>query len=247
MLNLKTSIGNLKQIFSPVDEIADSCEVRFGENGLYIPAADRMSIAIADIHVDPDSFKKYDADGERVGLQLSKLTDVLSMAEDGDTTNIYLDDENLLHIEVENKESVLGLVSLDSVPKQPGIPDYEYGTTFSIEKSEFDDAVKTAGVFADKIVFEVDEENQTVQMKAEGDIDRTCVTLDKDDFDSQKLRNLENSFSQNYLNDIVSVIPSETIITIRMTESHTMELEYPVIDEGGKVVFTIAPWNEGTT
>lgn len=206
-----------------------------------------MNIAIADIHVDSSLFEEYQSDGERVGIQLTKLTDVLSMAKDGDSAHIFLDDENLLHIEVENKEFVLGLVSLDSVPQQPGIPEYEYNTEFSLEKSLFEDSVRTAGVFAEKIVFQVDEERETVQMKAEGDIDRTCVTLEKSDFEDCNLYNLKNSFSQGYLSDIVSVIPNETTTTIRMTASHTMELEYPIISDGGKVVYTLAPWNEGTT
>lgn len=247
MPNLRTSVGDLKEIFAPVDEIANSCEIRFTEEGLYIPAADRMNIAIADIFVKSDSFNEFESEGERVGLQLSKLTEVLGMAQEDDSSNLFLDDEHLLHFEVENKEFILGLVSLDSVPQQPGIPDYDYVTEFSLGASELEDSVKTTGVFSDKVVFEVEEDSQTVEMKASGDIDRTCVKLGRSDFEECDLTDLQNSFSQEYLSDIVSVIPSDTTVTISMTKNHTMELEYPIINGGGHVVFTLAPWNEGTT
>lgn len=243
MLDFRTSIGDLRQIFSPINKIAESCEIRFTEDGLYIPAADLTSIAIADIFVESSSFQVYESEGERIGLQLSKLTDILSMAQDEDFLKLHLDNDNLLHIEVENKEFVLGLVSLDSVPKQPSIPDYEYSTEFSLESAILEDSVKTTGVFADKIIFNIDETNEVIEMRAKGDIDRTCVTLGRSDLEDYRLRNLENSFSQGYLSDIMSVIPNDTIAIVRMTASHTMEIEYPIINGGGNVVFTLAPWN----
>lgn len=246
MLNLRTEVGVLHEIFSPVDALADSCEIQFSNQGLKIPAGDRMNIAIADIEVLPSAFESYEAENTRLGLQMQKLTKALGMADNADIAQLYLDEDDFLHIKVSNKEFVLGLVSLDSVPKQPGLPKVNYPAHFSIDKATLQDAIRTAGVFSDKVTIEVDGENQIVMFQAEGDIDRTTVSLTGSELNKKQLADAENSFSQDYLNNLITTIPDDTEVSIKMDQNRPLKLSHPIADGKGSIEFTIASWKEGT-
>jgi len=246
MLEITTEIDVLNRIFSPVDELAESCEIIFDPGKLKIPAADEMGIAITDIVVDSGSFQKYNSDGKRIGIRLEKLTKILNRSEGNTRVRLSLEENDLLKVSLNNKEHFIGLVSLDSVPKQPGMPPYEFSVRFSIEKGVLKDTVETAGVFGDKVIFDADEVNSIIWVNARGDIDRTKMTLDRDMVDIQEIDDVKNSFDQSYLSDLINTCPNEAQIEMRLADGHPLNFEYSIFGGDGYVETYLAPWKEGT-
>jgi hypothetical protein len=249
MTRFEIEVGALRKVFGPVNVLADSCEIIMRSGGLDIPAADRIGVAMASISVSSSSFSTYHSESRRIGLQIGKLLKVLDMSDDTSKISLLMeeDGDGLVKLRVDNKESQLGLISLDSVPKQPGLPEYEFSCEFEIGREYLIDAIETTGVFSDKLIFDIDEGANCVFLRGVSDIDRTSVELENSEISVNRLGSTKNSFDQNYLLDLIKMVPKNTDITIKLGDSVPLRFRYPIFQDGdGSVEVTLAPWKEGS-
>lgn len=246
MIRVETTAGILSEIFRPINAISDSCRIQFDQDGIVIPGAGPLNLAVVDIVVDKNAFKTYRTDGPVLGIKLGKIIDIINMASPSDKATLTLDDErNMLELELGHKEFVLGLVQLDSVPSQPDIPDTSYPVRFEIPQTVLSDTIDTASIFSDKITFEAMDESKHVVAKAEGDIDKTKVRLiHGNDIKSVKTAPIENSFGLGLLDDIVPVIPNKEDVEVKLAHDRPMILSYSSVDDFMDVSYTIAPWKQ---
>lgn len=242
MLSVTTDPDSLNKIFSPVDAIAESCVVQFTEDGVVIPGTDGANMAIVDVKVSEHAFYDFESDGHRLGIALEKLMNVISMFDDSDEIQISLDEESeLLRLEIENKQFVLGLLSHEAVPSQPNVPDVEYPIEFWTTQEILEGTVSAADLFAEKVTFQAEPGSDVVEVMARGDIDRTRIELPGRSTIGGEIK---CSFKLDLLSRIVSVIPSNTEPHVKLAHDRPMVIEYSILDEHGEVHFKLAPWQD---
>lgn len=247
-MHVTTTAEVLNQMFRPVYAISSSCVVVFDNEGVRIPGADPTYLSIVDIEVPSKVFDSYSGEGIKLGLDLNRLMEILEMTDGESHSRLSLDEDNqLLNLQVENKEFVLGLVNLDAVPKQTDIPEIRYPVNFEIPQTTLADTIRTASVFSEKVTFEVEDGEKSIIARAEGDIDWTRVNLSKDpDVSVSRTADVTCSFSIDSLKNIVSVIPESTDILIELAHDRPIILNYSMIESASTVEFTFAPWHDAS-
>lgn len=242
-MDITTTVGVLKQLLGPVDAIADSCKIRFNQEGVNIPATDPMKISMVDISVPKEAFNAYNGDGLVIGIHLDRITRLLSEIDSEETAHLEYDPSgNRLELNVNRKSFILGLVQLDAIDQPPTVPQIQYPAEFTCEYSVLEDAVNTAEIFDNKITFEFSTSEDCVFTHASGDIDKTTVKITRNELKKLETANIENSFSIDILSDIVSVIPSGSEVQVRIDDVKPAEIGYSIVDGEGDVKFQLAPW-----
>lgn len=244
MVNFVSDIKSLSQIFQPIDVLSESCEIRYFEDGIRIPSVNKSKTIYEMVNVKKSAFDTFEEGNNKIGLGLEKLINVIDLRDPSEIVHFYLDEEKrYLRLDVGNKHFILGLLSLDAVPKPPEMPEVIYPVEFEISEEAFIDTIKTADVFGDKITFKVEKGKSSVEAVAQGDIDR---------INEENIASLNSSpngavvceFGLRFLTDIVSVIPNDVDVEIKLAHDRPMFIKYPIIDGDGSVTFHVAPWAE---
>lgn len=84
-----------------LDVVVDEAILTFDDEGLRSRAVDPANVAMVDTELGPDAFESLDVDGVEIGVNLSRLEDLVAIAEDGDLVELELNQETQkLHIEI---------------------------------------------------------------------------------------------------------------------------------------------------
>lgn len=242
-MNITTTVGVLEQLLGPVDAIADSCKIKFNQEGINIPATDPMKISMVDISVPRHAFNAYNGDRLVIGIHLDRITKLLSEIESEETAHLKYDSsKNRLELNVNRKSFTLGLVQLDAIDQPPTVPQIRYPAEFTCEYSVLEDTVNTAEIFDNKITFDFSNSEGCVFVHASGDIDKTTVKITRDELMGLETANIENSFSIDILSDIVSVIQSGSEIQVQIDDVKPAKIGYSIVEGEGEVKFQLAPW-----
>ena len=90
----------LKDAIAPVTAVVEEAKISFTDDGINITAIDAANVATVDLSVEESAFEQYDGSGT-IGVNLDRLTGVLSLADQGDTVRCQLDENsNSLQIDI---------------------------------------------------------------------------------------------------------------------------------------------------
>ncbi|MDY6779490.1 MAG: DNA polymerase sliding clamp, partial [Halobacteria archaeon] len=180
MFHSEINAGLLQSAVDTVGVLVDECKVRLEEDGLHVKAVDPANVGMVELDIPEGSFETYEADGELVGLNLTRFDDIIGMANKGDTVELELNDEtHKLEIRIDGLHYTLSLIDPDSIHQEPDVPDLDLPGDVVVAGGELKRGVKAAGMVSDHMALGV--EGETFYMSAEGDTDDVRVDLEGDD------------------------------------------------------------------
>jgi len=147
-------------------------EVKFSisEKGLELKAVDPANVAMVSLRIRAEAFDFFKADQGEIGVDLVRLSDVLSMADKGENVQLELDEEShKLKIGVGSLSYTLSLIDPSAIRKEPRIPELDLPAHVTLPGAELRRAVKAAEKVSDHVVLGVSDEG--FYMEAKGDID----------------------------------------------------------------------------
>jgi len=215
--------GFLAQFSKLVDEIR--LETR--QSGLHAKAIDPASVAGVVQTLEQSGFDHYSSTGGMIGVDLERLEDVLSLADRTDVATLELDQETRkLDIDIEGMEYTLGLIDPESVREGKDIPDLELPVTVRLEATHLRRAVTAADMVSDHIRFraleepDADDDTGGLVIEAEGDTDDMSLELTQGDelLELDMDGEADSLFSLDYLEDLVTVIPTGEVTLSLGTE-----------------------------
>ncbi len=242
MFEAIVSASVLRDALDSVGVLVDECKIRLNENELAVRAVDPANVGMVDLTLEAAAFESYEADGGVIGVNLSRLSDIASMADAGDLVHLELDEETRkLHISIDGLSYTLALIDPDSIRQEPDIPDLDLPATIVLEGAQLDRGITAADMVSDHIRLRVDEDEETFLIEAEGDTDDVDLELGREDLIDLTVGPADALFSLDYLKDMNKAIPGDAEVTVELGEEFPVKLHFDFAEALGHVSFVLAP------
>jgi proliferating cell nuclear antigen len=242
MFKAIVSADTLRTALDSVSVLVDECKIRLTEDGLAIKAVDPASVGMVDLELSADAFESYEADGGVIGVNLSRLEDIVGMAESGQLVHLDLDEETRkLQISIDGLEYTAALIDPDSIREEPEIPDLDLPARIVVEGRDINRAVTAADMVSDHVALGVDTEAEHFYVDAEGDTDDVHLELDREDLIDLTVGDAHSLFSLDYLKDMNRAIPRDGEVTVELGEEFPVKMHFEIAEGQGMVTYMLAP------
>jgi len=257
MFEAKLEKGNdFKRIVSALKELIEQASWDLTDEGVQLQSMDSSHVALVQLHMKESGFKSYRCDNSMaMGLNMEHLNKIfgafssgsveISSEDDSDSVKFVFEDEK-----GSRKQSYeLRLMDLDV--EQLGIPDQEYGASFTMPSGEFTKIIKDMLVIGETVNINVTKGQ--VIFKTDGEIGKAEVHLqrgesiddDAEDEEDGKLHlevddPIDLSFATQYLKKFTAAGSLAKTVTVSLSKDVPMVICYE-IEEVGHLKYFLAP------
>lgn len=232
----------LRTALDSASVLVDECKIRLEEDGLAIKAVDPASVGMVDLELSAAAFESYEADGGVIGVNLTRLQDIVGMAESGQLVHLELDEETRkLQISIDGLVYTAALIDPDSIREEPEIPDLDLPATIVVEGRDINRAVTAADMVSDHVALGVDTEEEVFYVDAAGDTDDVHLALSREDLIDLTVGDAHSLFSLDYLKDMNRAIPRDGEVTVELGEEFPVKMHFDIAEGQGAVTFMLAP------
>ncbi|WP_436348929.1 DNA polymerase sliding clamp [Natronorubrum sp. FCH18a] len=231
----KATAGDLLAFFEQYTPILDEMKLHLESDGLEGRGVDPANVGMVDERLDAAAFDHYSSTGGLIGLDLSRITDILSLGESRDPVSLELDQETRkLEIVIDGLEYTLALIDPDSIRQEPDIPDLELPASVTLEGKDIHRAVKAADMVSDHMRFETrqnDAGEDAFVVSAEGDTDDVVLDLTREDVIDLEMGDGDALFSLDYLKDLSKEIPANAEVTLDLGNEMPVFIQFEHIED----------------
>lgn len=232
----------LTSTLEPLRVLLDECKVHLEPDGLKIKAIEPATVAMVEVSLSAEAFESYNADGGVIGVDISRLEDIVSMADSDELVKLALDEETRkLHIHIDGLEYTLALIDPNSVRQEPDIPDFDLPASVTLEGRDINRAVKAASMVSTHIALGVNSEEEYFYVDAEGDTDDVHLELDREELIGLEAGPAHSLFSLDYLDSMNKAIPSDAEVTLTLGEEFPTKINYDYAEGNGHISYNLAP------
>jgi proliferating cell nuclear antigen len=242
MFTAIASADVLKSTLDCVSVLVEECKIRIDEDGLTVRAVDPANVGMVDLSLSAEAFESFEADEGTIGVNLSRLSDIVGMADSDQLVELDLDEETRkLHIQIDGLEYTLALIDPGSIRQEPDIPDLDLPAEIVVEGRDIHRAVTAADMVSDHIALGVDADDEHFYIDAEGDTDDVHFQLDRADLIDLTAGDAHSLFSLDYLKDMNKAIPKDAEVTIDLGEEYPVKFHFDIAEGMGSVTYMLAP------
>ena len=242
MFKAIVSADTLGAALDSVGALVDECKIHLDEDELAIRAVDPANVGMVDLSLSATAFESYEATEGVIGVNLTRLDDIVGMADAGQLVQLELDEETRkLQVQIDGLEYTIALIDPDAIRKEPEIPNLDLPATIVLEGRDLDRAVKAADMVSDHIELGVDEAEEFFYVDAQGDTDDVHLALDREDLIDLVVGPARSLFSLDYLKDMNRAIPKDSEITVELGEEFPVKLHFEIAEGDGQVTYMLAP------
>jgi len=167
------SAETILKVFTALDELCDSANIIFGEDGISISSMDSSHVCLVAVKFSREYFHEYTISSTTVvGIKVSNLVRVLKCVE-GSVLFECSDDE--FFVMTENDKYNLKTVDLES--DEMDIPDMDVEVEITADSSVLQKYIKNIASFGDTIEFKT--VGNEIVMKTSGDIGSVELRVDQ--------------------------------------------------------------------
>ena len=243
VFNAIVPVEVLQSALEPVHTLVDECKIQLNGDGISVRAVDPANVGCVDVSLDASAFESYNADGGVIGVNLERLTDMLSMGDSGELVQLELNEETRkLDIQIGGLSYTLALIDPDSIRQEPDIPELDLPAKVVIKGEQLDRGITACDLVSDHITLRADEAGEAFYMEAQGDTDDVDLKLGNDDLLSGQVNgDAQSLFSLDYLKDMSRSIGSETAVSVRIGDEFPTKLDYSLQNGHIQVQNMLAP------
>jgi proliferating cell nuclear antigen len=212
----------LSDAIEAVSSLVDEVKISVSETGLELKAADAANVAMVTLRMGSEAFENFKGTPSEIGVDLTRLSDILSMAAKGENVQLELDEENhKLKIDVGSLSYMMSLIDPTAMRKEPEVPKLDLPAHVTLPGIEIRRAVKAAEKVSDHVIFGVSDEG--FFMEAKGDIDSLQLKIPSIELLSMKPGEARSFFSLDYLKNMSKAIGKSNDVTLELG------IDYPLI------------------
>jgi proliferating cell nuclear antigen len=229
----------LRDAIEAVSSLVDEVKFSLSEKGLELRAVDPANVAMVSLVVRPEAFDYLKVTPGEIGVDLVRLSDVLSMADKGENVQLELDEENhKLKIGVGSLSYTLSLIDPTAIKKEPRIPELDLPAHVTLPGGELRRAVKAAEKVSDHVILGVSDES--FYMEAKGDIDSLKLKIPSTELLGMKPGEARSLFSLDYLEDMSKAIGKATEVTLEMGIDYPLRVNFK-LGQSIDISYLLAP------
>ena len=242
-VSVTVAVDRLTRLLDVVSAVVEECRLHFEPDGLRVVAADPAHVALTTVELDADGCVSYAGDGTTVGVDATRLAELLSVADDGQVT-LALDPETLsLDVRLPGLSYTVAVIDPERVQEPPAREElsFPYDAGCSLPAAELDRLVRAVDLIGDYVRLGVDPDEPAFTVDADGDTDEVRLRYGPDDLPSLSPGVADSLFSLNYLADVSRVVPSDATVDLRLGEECPVRFEYDFADGHGSAETLVSP------
>ena len=168
-----TSAETILKVFSALDELCDSANIIFGEDGISISSMDSSHVCLVAVKFAKEYFEEYTINSTiTVGIKVSNLVRVLKCVEG---SVLFECSEDEFFVMTENDKYNLKTVDLDS--DEMDIPEMDVEVEITADSSVLQKYIRNIASFGDTVEFKT--VGDEIIMKTSGDIGTVELRVDQ--------------------------------------------------------------------
>ena len=241
MLEAKIEKKVLKEALETIVSVTDEARLQITEDGFNLKAVDAASVAVCDFSLQKDAFVQYTIDEPKtVGMDFAKLLDMISVGSK-EEVELKMDGMDKLKIKNGSLSYALSLPNVDTLRKEPNIPELEFPTKVEVGTEDLKRAIRAARDLGDAIVFGVEE--NMFYIEAKNEMDKMRMQLTKEQLVSLVVgeQPIKSKFSTDYLSDIAKGFGSIESVKLGISKDSPLSISFEIANDLGKVGYLIAP------
>mgnify|MGYP000179115034 CR=1 FL=1 len=234
----------LAESLAVLEALVDECRFELAAGGLRVRAVDPANVAAVSLDLPADAFERYDADGETVGVDVTRLAEVVDLADPGDSVRLVLDAERRrLHVLVGELAYTLGLIDPEAVrePLDPAEMEYDCPAELALEGRGISRVVDAADMVSTHLTLGVDHEAEAFYAEAAGDTDDVALSFPRAELAALSPADAESLFSLDYLREMAGPIPADGEVTVELGTEQPVTLDFAVADGVVTATFLLSP------
>lgn len=240
VINAETLRNAIESVSSLVDEV----KISISDHGMELKAVDPANVAMVSLSIKDAAFEYFKADVCEIGIDLVRLSDVLSMADKGENVQLELEEEShKLKIGVGSLSYTLSLIDPSAIRKEPRIPEMDLPTSATLEGAALRRAIKAAEKVSDHVILGIDD--TTFYMEAKGDIDSLKLKIPSTELLGMKPGEARSLFSLDYLVDMARSAGKAGEVKLEMGIDYPMKMRF-CVGKFADVIYLLAPRIENT-
>jgi proliferating cell nuclear antigen len=195
--------------------LVDEAKFNITEDGISLRAVDPAHVAMIDLSLKSSAFENYKASETELGIDITKMSDVLKLAKPADIISITHDEEkNKLILKILNITRSMALVDTTGMA-EPKVPNLSLPAKVVIKTQELIQGIKASESVSDHISLAATPEG--FELASEGDTDAVNLKLSKELLAELKCKeNVKSLFSLDYFSNMVKSAASAEAITMNL-------------------------------
>ncbi|RNI13790.1 DNA polymerase sliding clamp [Methanohalophilus sp. RSK] len=240
MLEATIDASLLKDSIESLSVLVDEARVHISPEGIGVKAVDPANVAMVSFELQADAFDEYQAEESEIGLDLTRVLDILGVAEKTDKVRMKLEeDSRKLSISIGGISYTLTLLDPSTIRAEPRIPQLELPAEIVVNGKGFSRTIKAAEKISDHMSMGV--EGETFFLEAEGDTDRMRQEMPRDELISITPGPARSLFSLDYLSDIAKPASKSNEVTLQIGNDFPIKINFEIAGGRGKVGYLLAP------
>ncbi len=230
----------LKEVLTVVSTLVDEAKFNIMEDGLSLRAVDPAHVAMIDLNLKSAGFENFKATETELGVDITKMLDVLKLAKPTDIISINHDEEkNKLILKIANITRSMSLVDTTGMA-EPKVPNLSLPVKVVVSTQELSQGIKASEAVSDHISLSASPEG--FELSSEGDTDAVNLKLSKDLLEHLECKeNVKSLFSLDYFANMVKSAQSSQSITMNLGTDFPVKIEFSIANENGSVNYLLAP------
>jgi proliferating cell nuclear antigen len=240
MFQAKIKASILKEVVDAVSIIIDEVKFHVSPEGMVLRAVDQSHVAMIDLSLRSKAFDEYKATEMDMGIDITKLSDVLKLAGPDDVVSMnYNEEARKLVFKVGNISRTAALLDTASMT-DPKVPNLNLPVKIVVKSMDLDKGIRGAQTISDHVTLIA--EATGFELSAEGDTDAVNLKLPKDLLVSVDCKEKARSvFSLDYFANMVKASRNVETVTIQMGTDYPVKIDFDVADDKGHVSYLLAP------
>ncbi len=231
----------LKDAIEAVSTLVDEAKFHITKDGISARAVDPANVAMVSFDMKAGAFESFNATDGEIGVDLTRLNDILGMTSKDDKIELNLNEETRkLEIRTGGLAYTLSLLDPTSIRKEPKVPKLELPAKIVLNGAELKRAVKAAEKVSDHMALGVVD--RTFYVEAEGDLDKVRLDIPESSLISiQSTGNVRSLFSLDYLNDLAKSLGKAEKVSIDLGTDYPVNFTFNIAGGNGTVTYLLAP------
>lgn len=230
----------LRNSVESISTLVDEGKFKTDGSGISLGAVDPANVAMVTFSLSSDAFDSFEADESEIGMDITKLADILGMTSGTESVELELDEETQkMVITFSDLKYAISLLDPSTIRKEPSTPKLDLPASIVLNGAEFRRAIRAAEKISDHIALGV--EGETFFMEAEGATDTVRLTLGKDQLLSLKPDDVRSLYSLDYLSDMSKPVSKASEVTIDLGKDYPLKISFAIADGNGSVEYLLAP------
>ncbi|WP_406656548.1 DNA polymerase sliding clamp [Methanolobus sp. ZRKC2] len=240
MFKATIDADTLKSSIEALSVLVDEARFKISPEGFTVRAVDPANVAMVSFELSSNAFDEFTADDCEIGMDLSKINDIFSVAGKEDKVIMELDEmSQKMSLHLGGLSYTLALLDPSTIRAEPRIPQLELPAEVVMNGKDLQRAVKAAEKISDHMLLGV--EGDAFYMEAEGDTDRVRLDIPRDQLIDLKSGDARSLFSLDYLSDIVKPASKSNEVTVEIGKDFPVKVGFTIANGSGKIGYLLAP------